>query len=197
MYYLYVKTHNKTGMKYLGKTIKNPFVYKGSGKIWKRHIAKHGYDITTEILLESNDESEIANMGIHYSKLWNVVKSKDWANLRPENGDGGDTSKFINYEKRKSQKGEKNSFYGKTHSEEWKENHSKKMKGLLSREKNPFYGKTHSEETMNRIKEKISKKVTDGKRIFKSLTEAGEVYNRSRVTIRNWCNSKKDEWNFV
>ena len=36
--YLYVKTHNKSGLKYLGKTIQNPFKYKGSGTYWLRHI---------------------------------------------------------------------------------------------------------------------------------------------------------------
>jgi hypothetical protein len=29
---LYIKTHNTTGMKYLGKTTRNPFKYRGSGK---------------------------------------------------------------------------------------------------------------------------------------------------------------------
>jgi len=29
--YLYKKTHNVTGLQYLGKTTRNPFTYKGSG----------------------------------------------------------------------------------------------------------------------------------------------------------------------
>jgi transposase len=50
--YLYVKTHNKTGLKYLGKTTKlDPHKYSGSGKRWLRHLKKHGFDYTTEILL--------------------------------------------------------------------------------------------------------------------------------------------------
>ena len=43
--YLYVKTHRKTGLKYLGKTKKDPFVYQGSGVHWKNHLNKHGYDV--------------------------------------------------------------------------------------------------------------------------------------------------------
>lgn len=31
MYKLYLKTHNKTGMKYLGQTKQDPFEYRGSG----------------------------------------------------------------------------------------------------------------------------------------------------------------------
>ncbi len=46
--YLYIKTHNKTGMKYFGKTVsEDPEKYSGSGVYWKRHIEKHGNDVTT------------------------------------------------------------------------------------------------------------------------------------------------------
>ena len=88
--YLYVKTHNKTGLKYLGKTVSDdPYTYQGSGKLWKRHIAKHGYDVITEILLVTDDKLELKEAGIHYSNLWNIVESKSFANLMPETGDGG------------------------------------------------------------------------------------------------------------
>ena len=41
--YLYVKQHSITGLKYFGKTTKiDPFLYKGSGKYWQRHIKKYG-----------------------------------------------------------------------------------------------------------------------------------------------------------
>jgi hypothetical protein len=98
-YYLYIKT-SPYGLKYLGKTTKNPFVYIGSGKIWKRHINKHGFttdDIKTEVVFETNDVNELNLKGIELSKLHNIVNSKEWANLREESGDGGDTSNFINY----------------------------------------------------------------------------------------------------
>ena len=100
MLYLYVKTHNKTGLKYLGKTKKDPYKYQGSGKYWRRHIKKHGYDVNTEIILVTDDIEILKENGIYYSNLWDIVDSPDWANYRPENGDGGDTSKFIDYKKR-------------------------------------------------------------------------------------------------
>jgi hypothetical protein len=87
--YLYVKTHRVTGLKYLGKTTKDPYRYKGSGKYWSRHIEKHGYDVDTEVLIETTDSQEIKEKGLYYSNLWNVVDSKEWANLSPEQGDGG------------------------------------------------------------------------------------------------------------
>lgn len=86
--YLYKKTHNVTGLKYLGKTTIDPHKYKGSGKYWKLHIKKHGYDVTTEILKECRNNEEVKYWGSYYSKLWNIVRSDAWANLMEEKGDG-------------------------------------------------------------------------------------------------------------
>jgi len=87
--YLYKKTHNKTGLNYLGKTTLDPFKYRGSGTRWVPHIKKHGYDVTTEILRECSSNEEVKEWGLYYSRLWNVVKSDEWANLKEECGDGG------------------------------------------------------------------------------------------------------------
>lgn len=93
MLYLYVKTHNKTGLKYLGKTKNDPYTYQGSGTHWKRHIKKHGYDVRTEILFQSENIQEFKQKCIFYSNLWNIVDSDDWANLVEENGVGGSNSR--------------------------------------------------------------------------------------------------------
>tara|TARA_R110000851_G_C12824488_1_gene539974 strand:- start:11 stop:655 length:645 start_codon:yes stop_codon:yes gene_type:complete len=86
--YLYVKTHNKTGLKYLGQTTHtDPCKYKGSGTYWKLHIKKHGYDVTTEILKECNNLEEISHWGLYYSNLWDIVDDDKWANLKEEAGD--------------------------------------------------------------------------------------------------------------
>jgi len=86
--YLYVKTHRKTGLKYLGKTKQDPYKYRGSGKYWKSHIKVHGYDVGTEILRECQSNEEVKEWGLHYSNLWNIVESAEWANVKPEEGDG-------------------------------------------------------------------------------------------------------------
>lgn len=88
-YSIYVKTHKKTGLKYLGYTKHNPFIYKGSGKYWRRHLREHGNDVSTEVVFETVDKSEIKVKGTYFSKLWRVVESTQWANLKPEEGDGG------------------------------------------------------------------------------------------------------------
>ena len=100
--YLYKKTHNKTGFKYLGKTIQDPYKYKGSGDLWKPHIKKHGYDVTTEILKECQTNEELRYWGVYYSELWNIVNEKDstgrktWANLKVEDGSGGSNIVALN-----------------------------------------------------------------------------------------------------
>jgi hypothetical protein len=89
---LYLK-ESPMGLKYLGKCVnRNPYLYIGSGKRWKNHIRKHNLtaaDIKTTILLDTEDETEFKKIAEYYSTLWNVVESNEFANLRPENGDGG------------------------------------------------------------------------------------------------------------
>lgn len=90
IYTLYIKRHRITGLKYLGYTSANdPTRYKGSGKYWTAHIKKHGYLVDTETLCKTSNMNEIKELGNYYSKLWNIVESSEWANLKVESGDGG------------------------------------------------------------------------------------------------------------
>ena len=98
-YFLYLKT-SPLGLKYLGKTTKDPYKYIGSGKIWKRHINKHKLtndDIKTEILFETKDLEEFKKIAVKISHELNIVESNEFANLIIEKGDGGDTSNNIDY----------------------------------------------------------------------------------------------------
>jgi hypothetical protein len=85
--YLYVKRHSVTGLKYFGKTIQNPYTYLGSGKHWSNHIAKHGKEhVETLNVWSFNDQAECANFASQFSINYNIVESKEWANLIPEDG---------------------------------------------------------------------------------------------------------------
>lgn len=138
---MYKKTHNKTGLNYLGKTTQDPFTYKGSGKRWGNHINKHGYDVTTEILRECQTNEEVKEWGLYYSALWNVVESRDWANLKEEYGDGGGI------------RGEGNGMFGKTHSDELKANQA----GVASaRFKGKSYEELYGKEKASELKQKRS-----------------------------------------
>lgn len=150
MIYLYVKTHNITGLKYLGQTTsKNPHKYPGSGKYWKLHLKKHGLNFSTEIIKECHTKKEIQYWGEYYSDLWNVVNDPGWANLKPEIGDGG-WGKRINY----------------THSEETRQKISQSKRGIPNPKNsvprtqeqkdhlsNVNLGKKVSSETLEKIKQ--------------------------------------------
>jgi len=93
--YLLKKTHTKTGLMYLCKTVQNPFKYKGSGKDWRPHLRQYGNDHYTEIIQECHSKEEFKYWGRYYSLLWNIVNAQDdfgnkiWANQKIEGGDGG------------------------------------------------------------------------------------------------------------
>lgn len=88
-YYLYVKTHNKTRLNYLGFTIRDPYKYNGSGKYWLNHLKQYGTDLSTKIIFETSSYDELKQIGLFFSNIFDVVQSDNWANLKPEYGDSG------------------------------------------------------------------------------------------------------------
>jgi hypothetical protein len=91
---LMVKTHKTTGLKYLCYTRSEGSYYdnyKGSGKKWKYHLKKYGDDIKTELIFETEDFETFKHEAKKKSLEWNIVQSEEWANLKLEEGDGGDT----------------------------------------------------------------------------------------------------------
>ena len=167
MIYLYKKTHKVTGLQYLGKTSRaDPYTYPGSGKRWRAHLDKYGYEFDTEILAESEDPSEIVKLGLHYSNLWDVVADETWANLKPESGDGGTFTHTAEAKKKigDARRGKASGFKGKSYEEIQKdadaankrrENHRK-----LMLENNPFKGKSHSDETRQKMSESAKLRAT-------------------------------------
>lgn len=94
MHKLMIKTHNQTGLKYLCYTRKEGEEYdnyKGSGKKWLRHLSKYGDTVTTELIFETEDKDEFIQYARAVSIEYGIVESTEWANLRVEEGDGGDT----------------------------------------------------------------------------------------------------------
>lgn len=84
-----IKTHSVTGMKYLCSTTvsgKRYDKYKGSGRYWKNYMRKHGFDIRTELIFESDDLELFKKIALEKSAEFDVVNSEEWANLEPEAG---------------------------------------------------------------------------------------------------------------
>lgn len=101
--YLYIKTHNLTGLKYFGKTTNDPYNYYGSGKYWLAHLRKHGYDISTEIVGYYTNKDECVKVATTFSTENNIVlavtdnNKKIWANQIVENGTDGGATGRTNY----------------------------------------------------------------------------------------------------
>ena len=85
MIYLYVKQHDKTGLRYFGKTIqKDPFRYYGSGKYWKNHIKEHGRQVSTIDVWGFDNLEDAQSFALEFSKINNIANSNEWANLIDE-----------------------------------------------------------------------------------------------------------------
>lgn len=152
MFYLYLKTHNITGMKYLGYTKNNPEKYKGSGLYWKKHIKQYGYDVTTDILFESENIEDISKEGIRFSKIWNIVENSEFANLCEEDGNKLYGNANIN-------------FRGHPQSEETRnkisKNNARAHEGKIGR-KHPAFGHKVTEKTLENVKFMIEKNLNEG-----------------------------------
>jgi hypothetical protein len=154
--YLYLKQHNKTGLKYFGKTTKNPYKYNGSGLHWLRHLKVHGCDISTLNVWKFERQNVCTRFALWYSKKFNIVESEEYANLVEEAGVDGCPMH-----------GERNGMYGKNHTTEAKEKMSEARKkvpresycgernGMYGKttELNPMYGKHHTAETKEKMSE--------------------------------------------
>lgn len=89
---LMIKTHVDTGLKYLCKTTREGKAfdeYLGSGTFWRRHLNKHGKNVSTEVIFETNDPVEFEKTALQKSIEFDVVQSENWANLVYEMGQGG------------------------------------------------------------------------------------------------------------
>jgi len=151
IYYLYVKTHRITGLNYLGYTSKlDPHKYTGSGTRWNLHLQKHGYLYDTKILHRCISKSAIRAWGLFYSRLWSVVNSKKWANLKEENGDGGAMLHTDESNKKRS-----NTMKGRVFTDEHKQKLSAAGKG---------HPDTRSPESLASFKEKASLKLRGKKK---------------------------------
>lgn len=89
--YLYIKKHTITGKCYFGKTTsKDPVKYLGSGKHWFPHIKKYGEKYTETLwYCLFTEKEELIKFAKNCSDLWNIVKSNEWLNLKPETGIDG------------------------------------------------------------------------------------------------------------
>jgi hypothetical protein len=126
-----IKTHTVTGLKYLCQTKRTDYnTYSGSGVYWQKHLKKHGYTFTTELIAECNSLHELKERGTYFSNLWNIVESDEWANLIIEDGTGSTMSPEIR--KRAMETMRRNGTHPSNKSIIEKINATKKINGTLA-----------------------------------------------------------------
>ncbi len=209
--YLYHKI-SPLGLNYLGKTVNNPFIYKGSGKIWKLHLKKHNIkseDIKTIILFESFDLNEIKEKGLYYSDLYNIVESDDWANLIPESGEGVLAGTILTEEhKRKigiatknrppySQETREKLRIAKTGtilSEETKQKISRAHKGKVSYYPTQEIKDKISQSHKGKTKKGVDVISIDGTEKYPSVRELAKILNVNEITLSAHLRKKSNKY---
>ncbi len=85
---LLVMTHNVTGLRYFCKTsrLDELCYYKGSGVYWKRHLRKHGRNVSVDVIGVYHDKQECMDVAKQFSQENMIGANPAWANLIPENG---------------------------------------------------------------------------------------------------------------
>jgi hypothetical protein len=101
---IYIKECPHCGRRYLGKHVGEDIeAYKGSGVDWTKHLKEHRVE---PIHVWNSDwfyDKSIVEYALALSEEYNITKSDQWFNLKPENGlDGGNTSTPESITKRKA-----------------------------------------------------------------------------------------------
>jgi hypothetical protein len=194
--YLYVKQHRITGLKYFGRTTKDPNTYMGSGTYWLSHIKKYGIEYVDTIeLYEFDCQEKCTSFAKSFSVSNNIVESTEWANLILEDGLArytGNTS-----EKHSATMREKwldSEYRTKQHSarkEKWRDN-SYRNKLVSSRKNNwvneDYRAKTISNNIASRTTEYKEKQAAKMKKIW-SDPEFREAQLSKRRKGLIWINN--------
>lgn len=121
-----------------------------------------------------------------WDMLYNVMKDYDGGRNFAE-----ETKEKLSKEASK-RVGEKNSFYGKSHTEETKNKLAKIQEGRYKGSDNPFYGKSHSKETKQKISKSKKGSVPPNRKqvyaegdVYKSLKVCADAYDMSNSGMQN------------
>lgn len=160
--YIYETKNLINGKTYIGQHKKDyyDYYYKGSGKLINQAIQLYGKENFKTIVLEWCESlEELNNREIYYIALYRAQNKAEY-NIT----DGGDGTRGLF--------GEKNHFFGKTHSDQTKKLISEMKKGIKGKD-HPLYGikftpehiaktrrtgSTQSKETREKISNSLSKK---------------------------------------
>ena len=190
---LLVMTHNVTGLRYFCKTsrLNELKYYKGSGVYWKRHLKKHGKDITVGTLGVYFDKERCLAAAKEFCEQHQIGSNSQWANLIPENGlDGAPSGKLHPmFGKISPCIGQKRPWVGKKGADNPMWGKASSMRGIPKpKGKNsPLYGRKRPEGGGKPSRAVVCLTTGD---IFTSVSEAARKYNGSSTTISKCCLGK-------
>lgn len=199
MYRLMIKTHNKTGLKYLCITKQKDFEkYTGSGTKWKNHLKKHGVDISTEVIHETEDYEEFVQVCVYYSTMFDVVMNEEFANLIPESGYDGKEFGKTNFEvwREQASPDELYEFY-RNRSKSIKEFHDNNpgyLKGRVDNEKLSDSLKTHWGSLSSEERKEKLENMKQGFFDFYNSEESKAWRDKLKTSSRKyWANISEEE----
>ena len=169
--------------------------YKGSGTVWKRHLKKHGNDVSTGIMGVYYDRQRCVEAALEFSRTHNIVASKEWANLVEENAETG------------AQGGDKHPMFGRPHPQ--KGITTSKLKGRYVGALNPMFGKPSPMRGKNNVGASLAHKgrarpegggkkphavigTKNGITVeFNSVADAARFINGNRASVHKCCTGKQ------
>jgi hypothetical protein len=193
---LLVMSHNVTGLKYFCKTadLRNVYNYKGSGLYWKKHLNKHGKDVTVGVMGFYTDYQRCRDAALKFSQENDIVNSDAWANLVLENGTDGALN------------GSDNPFYGKKHTPEMTEHlrqqkigksvnkgayrspeNRAKISASLKGRKNPAVSKAL---TGRKLSEETKQKLSESRKGYTHSMETREKLRQKAIV--QWAKQKAE-----
>lgn len=208
--YIYITINLISNKKYIGKHKGTDFdrYYKGSGINLQKAIKKYGYEnFETKIIEKCYSDEELNEREIYWINYYNAVNDRSFYNIA-EGGTGGNTYagkteeemieiankiseglKGSNNGNKGQYIGEKNSFFGKHHTEEAKERIRKKLKGRPKPEghgekvSKGLKGKVRSKEHCENLSKALKGKPgTNNKKISIINIETNEIRTFESIT---------------
>ena len=85
-YSIYIKTHARTHVKYLGVARGDPYEHVGSSYDWLDHIQAYGDEVDTEVIWTGDDFYEMSSIGKRFALMFDVVGSSEYINRAVTDG---------------------------------------------------------------------------------------------------------------
>ena len=172
-------------------------------------LLTHTHHITPRHMGGGDEESNLIQLSVEDHFMAHRIlaetveerwKSGAWAALRILKKYWSGEDNELRQKMAESTKGQRNGFYGRTHSDSYKERLRKEMKG----KGNHFYGKAHSSETRKHLSE-VHADVSGGKnpaakkcidnvenKVYSCIKEMAKAVGVPRPTMNRWVKDKRN-----